>query len=69
MAVRQGFGFVFMMRVLQGFSVATSFPAMGSIISEWSTTRRSGAYIGKLFLNYGHGKGLFGILNALYTNL
>lgn len=32
-AVNGGFWLVFIIRVLQGFSVATSFPAMGSIVS------------------------------------
>ncbi|KAI6190591.1 Sodium-dependent phosphate transport protein 1 [Aphelenchoides bicaudatus] len=51
MSVNAGFYLVFIMRVLQGFSVATSFPAMGSIISEWSTTKRSGFYIALLSIH------------------
>jgi MFS family permease len=48
LSVGFGFGWVFFMRILQGFAVATSFPTMGSIISEWSTTKRSGFYIALL---------------------
>jgi ACS family sodium-dependent inorganic phosphate cotransporter-like MFS transporter 5 len=48
-----GFGFtwVMIMRVLQGVSVACSFPTMGSIISEWSTSKRSGFYIAFLSIH------------------
>ncbi|KAI6199360.1 Vesicular glutamate transporter 2 [Aphelenchoides besseyi] len=45
MATDFGFGAVFFIRVLQGFAVAMSFPAMGSITAEYSTLARSGTYV------------------------
>ncbi|CAD5206994.1 unnamed protein product [Bursaphelenchus okinawaensis] len=40
-----GFYFVFFLRFLQGAAVATSFPAMGSIVAEWATLRKSGTFV------------------------
>ncbi|KAE9548699.1 hypothetical protein FO519_008097 [Halicephalobus sp. NKZ332] len=44
------FGFfpIFVMRVLEGFAMATSFPSLGAIVSEWSTTKSNGMSIALL---------------------
>ncbi|CAD5210865.1 unnamed protein product [Bursaphelenchus xylophilus] len=40
-----GFGAVFILRFFQGVAVATSWPAMGAIIAEWATLRKSGTFV------------------------
>ncbi|CAD5211409.1 unnamed protein product [Bursaphelenchus xylophilus] len=44
-SVPLGFFAVFIIRMLQGSATATSFPAIGSIVAEWSTLKKSGTYI------------------------
>ncbi|KAI6217645.1 Sodium-dependent phosphate transport protein 1 [Aphelenchoides fujianensis] len=48
LGARWGFGFVFFLRIVEGFAVATSFPAMGSIATEWATLKRSGTFVAYL---------------------
>ncbi|KAI6212463.1 Vesicular glutamate transporter 2 [Aphelenchoides besseyi] len=43
-AVSVGFWLVLVCRFLQGFAIASSFPAIGAIVSEWGTWQHSGAY-------------------------
>lgn len=43
-----GFIFIVIVRVLEGIAVSTSYPAMGSIVAEWSTLKKSGTYFAYL---------------------
>ncbi|CAD5212104.1 unnamed protein product [Bursaphelenchus xylophilus] len=43
--VSLGFYPVLFLRFLQGSAVATSFPAMGSVIAEWATLKKSGTFV------------------------
>ncbi|KAI6219945.1 MFS domain-containing protein [Aphelenchoides besseyi] len=45
LSVKWGFFYVIVMRVIQGASVATSYPSMGSIVAEWATVKRMGVYV------------------------
>ncbi|VDL80855.1 unnamed protein product [Nippostrongylus brasiliensis] len=47
-AVYFGFIAVFVMRVLQGSATGFTFPAMGLIASQWSTTKGAGTFIALL---------------------
>ncbi|WKX90084.1 hypothetical protein Q1695_009151 [Nippostrongylus brasiliensis] len=47
-AVHFGFIAVFVMRVLQGSATGFTFPAMGLIASQWSTTKGAGTFIALL---------------------
>ncbi|KAI6220301.1 Sodium-dependent phosphate transport protein 1 [Aphelenchoides besseyi] len=43
-----GFYIVLFLRMVEGFAVATSFPAMGSIATNWSPLKRSGTFVAYL---------------------
>uniref|UniRef100_A0A915N9W8 Major facilitator superfamily (MFS) profile domain-containing protein n=1 Tax=Meloidogyne javanica TaxID=6303 RepID=A0A915N9W8_MELJA len=45
LAVKLDFGFLLIMRVLQGIAVSICFPASGSIIADWSPLRTAGTFI------------------------
>ncbi|KAL7071924.1 hypothetical protein ACQ4LE_008611 [Meloidogyne hapla] len=45
LAVKLDFGFLLIMRVLQGLAVSICFPASGSIIADWSPLRSAGTFI------------------------
>lgn len=45
LCVSLGYPLVLLARFVQGVAVATSFPAMGSIVAEWATLRKSGTYV------------------------
>lgn len=44
-AVEWGYNYVFMVRILQGFSIGIGFSALGAIASQWSALREAGTYI------------------------
>ncbi|KAI6183213.1 hypothetical protein M3Y97_00464600 [Aphelenchoides bicaudatus] len=44
LAVQFGFGFTMIARIIEGIAVGSSFPAMGSVVSDWATLKRSGSY-------------------------
>uniref|UniRef100_A0A7E4W9P6 MFS domain-containing protein n=1 Tax=Panagrellus redivivus TaxID=6233 RepID=A0A7E4W9P6_PANRE len=50
-AVRYGFYPVFFMRILEGFAMATSFPALGAIVAEWATIKSNGLFLAILSIH------------------
>lgn len=48
LASSSGFAFVIIARIFEGFAISTSFPALGAIISEWGTLKKSGTYFAYL---------------------
>ncbi|KAI6197600.1 hypothetical protein M3Y94_01243700 [Aphelenchoides besseyi] len=47
-AVPYGFVYVFVLRMIQGLSVASSYPAIGIIATEWAPFKRTGTFIAYL---------------------
>lgn len=66
LAAQAGFYTVFLARFFQGFAVATSWPAMGSIAAEWATWRRSGTFVAYLSCHLQFGPMLSMFLGGIF---
>uniref|UniRef100_A0A1I7S7S3 MFS domain-containing protein n=1 Tax=Bursaphelenchus xylophilus TaxID=6326 RepID=A0A1I7S7S3_BURXY len=68
LAAEAGFFAVFLARFMQGFAVATSWPAMGSIIADWATWKRSGTYVAYLSCHLQFGPMLSMFLGGMFCH-